>query len=120
MQWLLEFNYIFWISVQVVSSSKQQLKKKNRFKLCFSKLTQNRVVKKFKQGKQKIYIDELMDETMKMKFEKHTSFYIRMGLTGLKYLLSWVFKLIYLTFCKWNATAVLKGKIVSYTPYAKR
>ena len=72
MQWLQEFNYMFWISVQVVSSSKQQLKKKNRFQLCFSKLTQNRVVKKFKQGKQKIYIDELMDETMKMKSEKHT------------------------------------------------
>ena len=49
-----------------------------------------------------------------------TSFYIRLGLTELKYLLSWFVLLIYLTFCKWNVTAVLRGKIVSYNPYGVR
>ena len=40
-----------------------------RFKLSFSKLTQNWVVKKISRKKSKKYIEELMEETIKMKFE---------------------------------------------------
>ena len=43
--------------------------KQQRFKLAFSKVTQNWAAKRYKSSKSKVYLSELMKETMRIKIE---------------------------------------------------
>ena len=61
---------------------------KYRFKLSFSKVTQNWVVKKFSRNKNKKYIEELMEETIKMKSENRNYKLTPLPLNVRKYLVS--------------------------------
>ena len=58
---VLDFNSGSWC----IQATTQE--NKNYFKLLLSKVTQNWVVKKISSKKNKKYIEELMDETIKMK-----------------------------------------------------
>ena len=69
---------------QCVQATTQE--NKYRFKLSFSKVAQNWVVKKISRKKNKKYIEELLEETIKMKSENRNCILMPLPLNVPKYL----------------------------------
>ena len=79
---VLDFNS----TSQCIQTTTQE--NKNHFKLSFSKVTQNWVVKKISSKKNKKYIEELMDETIKMKSDNQNYELMPLPLNVPEYLVS--------------------------------